>query len=220
MQGDILRAEVVCKKIIPNVSEDLVKALGLKPHQRSIGIITGTIDDVTFIALDEATKAAAVDVVYGECVFSAFVGEYTKLAGEAVGILAGESPSEVISGLEACADYIENGAFYVNGNDAGESIYLAHCISSTGTYLSEMCGVPVGTPMAYCIAPPIESFYALDAALKAADVKVVNQYLPPTPTSNFGGALMVGTQAACTAACDAFAEACIYVANNPLSLSR
>ena len=65
MLGDTIRANVVCQKIIPNVSEDLAKELNLKSHQKSLGLITGSIDDVTFIALDEATKSAEVDVVYG-----------------------------------------------------------------------------------------------------------------------------------------------------------
>jgi len=214
--GEIIRANVVCQNVIPNVSEDLARALNLKPHQRSLGLITGSIDDVTFIALDESTKAADVEVIYAECVFSAFVGNFTTFAGEAIGILAGENPAEVKSGLESCANYIKNGAFFVNGNDNGESIYLAHCISSTGIYLSEMAGIPVGTPLAYCIAPPIESIYGIDAALKAADVKICKTYLPPTATSNFGGALMTGSQSACKAACEAFAQACQYIANNPI----
>ena len=32
--------------------------------------------------------------------------------------------------------------------------------------------MPQGTPMAYLIAPPLEATYALDAALKAADVEL------------------------------------------------
>jgi ethanolamine utilization protein EutL len=32
--GEIIRANVVCQNIIPNVSEDLAKALNLKPHHR------------------------------------------------------------------------------------------------------------------------------------------------------------------------------------------
>lgn len=216
MTGEKIRANVVCQKIIPNVSDDLAKALNLKPHLKSLALITGSIDDVTFIALDEATKAADVEIVYGECVFSAFVGNFTSLAGEAIGILAGENPAEVKSGLEACAHYIENGAFFVNGNDNGESIYLAHCISSTGTYLSETAEIEAGTPLAYCIAPPIEAIYGIDAALKAADVKICKTYLPPTATSNFGGALMTGTQSACQAACEAFAQAVEYIAHNPM----
>ena len=87
-QGDILRADVVCKKIVPNVSDDLAKALKLKPHHKSIALITATIDDVTFIALDEATKAADVEIVYAECNYSGFEGHLADLAGEAIGILA------------------------------------------------------------------------------------------------------------------------------------
>ena len=53
-----------------------------------------------------------------------------------------------------------------------------------------------------------------DAALKAADVKMVALYNPPSET-NFGGGLLTGTQSACKSACDAFANAVQYVADNP-----
>lgn len=218
VQGDILRAEVVTKKIIPNVSEDLAKALKLKPHHKSIGIITASIDDVTFIALDECTKTADVDVVYAECNYSGFEGHLADLAGEAIGIIAGPNPAEVKSGLEACAYECENGAYYIYANDDENSIYLAHNISSSGTFLSIGAGVEPGVPLAYCIAPPTESIYAMDAALKAADVKLIEMYYPPYSTSKYGGGLFTGSQSACQAACDAFAQASIYVARNPLTV--
>ncbi|MPN02645.1 Ethanolamine utilization protein EutL [bioreactor metagenome] len=56
--------------------------------------------------------------------------------------------------------------------------------------------------------------YALDAAMKAADVSMCELFAPPTET-NFGGALLTGSQSACKAACDAFAEAVKSVADNP-----
>jgi len=58
--------------------------------------------------------------------------------------------------------------------------------------------------------------YGLDAALKAADVSMKEFFGPPTET-NFGGGLLSGTQSACRAACDAFAEAVKSVANEPRS---
>ena len=46
--------------------------------------------------------------------------------------------------------------------------------------------------------------------MKAADVKLVNFFGPPTET-NFGGAHLSGSQAACKAACDAFEGAVLDV---------
>ena len=71
-----------------------------------------------------------------------------------------------------------------------------------------------GSAIAYLIAPPLESMYALDAALKVADVKLCKLYSPPSET-NFGGALLSGTQSACDAACAAFADAVEEVARMP-----
>ena len=53
------------------------------------------------------------------------------------------------------------------------------------------------------------------AALKAADVKCCVLYAPPSET-NFGGALLTGSQSACKAACDAFAYAVEAVADRPI----
>ena len=56
--------------------------------------------------------------------------------------------------------------------------------------------------------------YAMDAALKAADVTLCRLYAPPSET-NFGGGLLTGTQSACAAACAAFAAAVEEVAAQP-----
>lgn len=84
--------------------------------------------------------------------------------------------------------------------------YLAHTVSRTGTFLSREAGIREGEPLAYLIAPPVEAMTAMDAALKAADVRLAKLYEPPSET-NFGGGLLTGTQSACRAACEAFAAA-------------
>ena len=93
--------------------------------------------------------------------------------------------------------------------------YLAHTVSSVGDFLAKEAGVPVGSALAYLIAPPLEGMYAMDAALKAADVKLCKLYSPPSET-NFGGGLLSGTQSACDAACAAFAAAVAEVAARPI----
>ena len=120
------------------------------------------------------------------------------------------------SGLEAAIDMIENEAYFISANDDDTIAYYAHCISRTGSYLSEGAGVAEGEALAYLIAPPLEAMYAVDAAIKAADVKLCVLYAPPSET-NFGGALLTGNQSACKSACDAFAAAVEFVADNPVA---
>ena len=91
---------------------------------------------------------------------------------------------------------------------------LARTVSSVGTFLAKEAGVRPGTALAYLIAPPLEAMYAMDAAMKAADVTLCKLYSPPTET-NFGGGLLSGTQSACDAACAAFLQAVSEVAQRP-----
>ena len=64
MTGDLLKCNVLATHTIANVSETLAQKLGLPKEYRSIGILTADSDDVTYCALDEATKASTVRVSY------------------------------------------------------------------------------------------------------------------------------------------------------------
>ena len=215
MKRDPLKASVLAAKIIPNASPEMLKDFDNIPENyKSLALITADSDDVTYTACDEATKKADVVVAYAKSFYGGAANANTKLAGEIIGILAGPNPAEVKSGLDAAIDMIENGAYFVSANDDDSICYYAHCISRTGSYLSEGAGIPEGEALAYLIAPPLEAMYGVDAALKAADVKMCVLYAPPSET-NFGGALLTGTQSACKSACDAFATAVEYVAENP-----
>lgn len=214
MKNDRLGASVLSVKVISNVDAAMAKSLNLGPNQRSLGLITSDCDDVTYVALDEATKAAEVDVVYAKSLYAGAANASTKLAGEVIGIIAGPSPAEVKSGLEVAIQEIESGASFISSNEDDSIPYFAHCVSRTGSFLSKEANVTEGEALAYLIAPPLEAMYALDAALKAADVDIAAFYGPPSET-NFGGALLTGTQSACKAACDAFAQAVEVVASNP-----
>jgi ethanolamine utilization protein EutL len=214
--NEALRPTVLSVKIISNVSPELVKKLELQPHHKSLGLITADSDDVTYTALDEATKAAEVDVVYARSMYAGAANASTKLAGEVIGIIAGPSPAEVRSGLNAAIDFMENGSHFVSANEDNSIAYYAHCVSRTGTYLSKVAGVKEGEALAYLVAPPLEAIYGLDAAMKAADVELKEFFGPPTET-NYGGGLLTGSQSACKAACDAFAEAVKSVAQQPVN---
>ena len=214
MVGDLIPAKVLATRTIANVSETLAKKLGLPRQYRSIGLITADSDDMTYCALDEATKAAAVEVVYGKSLYAGAANASTALAGEVIGILAGPNPAEVQSGLRACVDFMNSGAGFRSANQDDSVIYFAHTVSRTGTYLSKVAGVREGEALAYLIAPPLEAMVGLDEAMKASDVELVALFEPPSET-NFGGGLLTGTQSACDAAATAFAEAVKAVADHP-----
>lgn len=214
MRNDPLRAAVLSVKLIPSLDKEMAKKLELPEGHRSIGLMTTDCDDVGYTALDDATKKADVKVVYAKSFYGGAANANTKLAGEFIGILSGPSPAEVRSGLNAAVDFIENDACFYSANEDDSIAYYAHCVSRTGSYLSETAGIEEGQALAYLIAPPIESMYALDVALKAADVQLMEFFGPPSET-NFGGGLLTGSQSACKAACDAFADAVKFVADNP-----
>ena len=207
----MIPVKVLAVRYLPNVSPALAQGLGAPTGYPSLGMLTTDSDDATYIALDAATKAAEVEVAYGRSFYAGAANASTPHAGEVIGILAGKTPGAVKSGMEAALAALERTGFEeVNGVP-----YLAHTAASVGSFLAKEAGVPVGGAIAYLIAPPLESMYALDFALKAADVRLCRLYAPPSET-NFGGALLSGTQSACAAACEAFANAVADTARKPV----
>lgn len=217
MKNEKLRPKVLSTRMIANASSDLITKLGVATNYKSLGLITSDMDDVTYTALDEATKSAQVEVLYAKSMYAGAGNASTLLAGEVIGIIGGQSPAEVQSGLNAALKFMENDGYFLSANDDNSIVYYSHLISRTGSYLSKVAGIKEGEPLAYLIAPPLESIYGLDMALKAADVKLVEFFAPPSET-NFGGGLLTGTQSACKAACEAFARAVESVAQNPMEV--
>ena len=209
-----LFADILTMQSIPRVNDQLAKQLALAPHHQSIGIVTLTIDDVGYTAIDEATKKATVDVVYAKSFYAGSANASGPLSGEMIGILAGSSPDEIRSAFEAIQQKVQYDAYFEEIGE-GHAIY-AHTVSSCGSYLAKTANVELGTALAYLIAPPAEAIVGLDAALKAADVELKVFFGPPSET-NFGGGLLSGSQSSCKAAADAFRDAISRVAENPVN---
>ena len=207
----MIPVKVLAVRYLANASPALAVGLGAPKGYPSLGLLTTDCDDATYIALDEATKAADVVVSYGRSFYAGAANASTPNAGEVIGILAGATPGAVRSGMEAALSVLQRLGF----DEVKGVPYLAHTVSSVGSFLATEAGVPLGSAVAYLIAPPLEGMYAMDAALKAADVKLCKLYNPPSET-NFGGGLLGGTQSACEAACAAFAQAVAEVAERPV----
>ena len=205
----MIETKVLAVRYLANASSALCEKLGIPKGYPSLAMLTTDCDDATYIALDEATKAAQVKVCYSRSFYAGAANASTPNAGEVIGILAGTTPGIVRSGMEAALSALKRVGFQNVGVPC-----LAHTVSSCGSFLAQESGVKEGTALAYLIAPPLESMYALDAALKAAEVKLCKLYTPPSET-NFGGGLLSGSQSACNAACEAFLQAVTEVAQRP-----
>ena len=206
----MIPVKILALRLIPNAAPALRQGLGVPVGYPALGLITTDCDDATYIALDAATKAADVRVCYARSFYGGAANATTPNAGEVLGILAGTNPETLKSGMDAARAALERIGF----EDLGGVPCLAHTVSSVGSFLAEEAGVRQGTALAYLIAPPLEAMYALDGAMKAADVKLCKLYKPPSET-NFAGGLLSGTQSACDAACKAFRDRVAEVAVRP-----
>ncbi len=213
---DPIHATPLCVQLIPQVDRNFADQLKLKSHQRSIGLISADNDHSTYVSIDEATKKADVEVVYAHSFYAGARHASGLLSGEIMAILAGPDPAEVRAGLEAALAYLRNDALWFSANENGSIVFFPHLISRTGSYLSRMCDIPLGSPIAYLIAPPNEGLVALDAALKAAAVTIASLTMPPTET-NFMAVMLSGDQPACKAAADAFQNKVLEVAAQPFN---
>ena len=215
---DPLIPNVLATRIIPRVDPALARAYGFDGLTLpAVGLITCDQDDSLYTALDEATKQSPVEVVFARSLYAGSGYPSGATSGEIFGVLAGADPEDVRRGLEACVHCLQHEAHFYSADAEGKVTFFPQVISSLGYYLSAEAGLAVGDAMAYLIATPLEAIFGVDAALKAADVRLVKNFPPPTET-NYAGAYLTGTLEACEAAAQAFAGAVIEVAGQPSSL--
>ncbi len=200
---------------LPRADPAMVRAYGGDPTKHTaLGLITVDQDDPTYVALDEATKHAQVDVIFARSFYAGAAHSSGRLSGEILGVLAASEPEAIEHALDALLRCLEHDACFYDADGKRTVTVFPHVISSLGEYLSKEAGLQPGDPMAYLVAPPMEATIGLDAALKAADVRAVKVMPPPTET-NFAAAWLTGTLDDCEAAALAFAEAVVAVANSP-----
>ncbi|MFO0598081.1 MAG: ethanolamine utilization microcompartment protein EutL [Myxococcaceae bacterium] len=210
------RPKLLSVRQLEQVEPQLGKALGLDPKRHvSAGLITCDQDDALYVALDHATKFAEVDVVYAKSFYAGSAHASGPLSGEIMGVLAGPDPSEVAEGLWALREALTSSIHFVAFEGTSGPAFFPHVIRETGRYLAPLAGIPVGSPMAYLIAPPQEALIGIDAALKSANVRLAKFFGPPTET-NFAGAYLSGAIADVEAAARAFTEAVEQVVLSPL----
>lgn len=209
-----LKPKIMARQLIHQVTPALAKQYGVKGDQVSLGLVTCDMDDALYVALDECTKYANVEVVYARSFYAGSRHASGPTSGEAIGVIAGNDPSEIKEGLDALENCLIKEAWFYTVLPEQKVSFFPHVVSSVGHYLSKIANVPVGSSLAYLIACPIEAMMGLDAAMKAARVELAKFYGPPTET-NYGGGLLSGEQTECEQAARAFAETVVQIHARP-----
>jgi len=199
-------------RVLPHADIRLAASVGAPEGTRSLAFLTCDQDDTLYAALDHATKMADVSVVFGKSFYAGSTHASGPLSGEVMGVLAARDPESLTQGVNACRLALEELFAFVSMG-GGVNIFPS-VIASIGSYLAALSGAPVGSALAYLIAPPLEAMIGLDAALKVAKVEALKIFTPPTET-NFAGAFLGGSLDSVQAAADAFTAAIADVVAQP-----
>jgi ethanolamine utilization protein EutL len=208
---------ILSTRFLPAIDAALGASLGIDADRTpSAAFVTCDQDHSLYVALDEATKHAPIEIAYARSLYAGARHAPGPLSGEVLGVLVGPDPDCVAEGLAACVRCLEHETRYyeLQMSRAGHLVF-PHVVSQLGEYLSARAGLAPGDSLAYLMAPPLEALIALDAAVKAADVRLVKTFAPPTET-NFAGGFLSGSLHECLAAAEAFLETVADVAIDPL----
>jgi ethanolamine utilization protein EutL len=211
-----VKPKLLSVRVLEQVEPSLKAAWGLQERHVSAGLLTCDQDDSLYAALDEATKAADVDVVYAKSFYAGSAHASGPYSGEVLGVLAGPDPEEVAEALWALKEALATRISFFTLEGTTGPAFFPHVISETGRYLAPLAHIAVGEPLAYLIAPPMEAMLGLDAALKASNVRLTRFFGPPTET-NFAGGYLTGSLADVEAAAQAFTETVALVVASPLA---
>ena len=128
----MIPVKVLAVRYLANAAPGLARGLGAPKGYPSLAMLTTDCDDATYIALDAATKAADVRVSYGRSFYAGAANATTPHAGEVIGVLAGQTPGAVRSGMDAALSALTRVGF----EDVKGVPCLAHTVSSVGSFLA------------------------------------------------------------------------------------
>lgn len=214
-----IEAHVTRMKLIPNVTQFHKDYLKIPEEHCCLGLIACDVENIMYLALDDASKKANVKAIYSSAAYTGKGNTWAAIRGQVVGMLSGKNVEDVRKGLQYTREFIENESELFSFDEEGSLLCFVRLIPRAGRYYQEMYSLPPDSAVAQLISSPVESTYALDKALKAGNVQIAGFMLPPTKT-NTGGAVVYGTYSACKAARDTFLSEVEYCCMHPLDVVR
>jgi ethanolamine utilization protein EutL len=113
---------VILERIIPTVlsvrriqqaDPALVTGYGGDPAKHtSLGLVTCDQDDAMYVALDEATKHAPIDVIFAKSFYAGAAHASGRLSGEILGVLGAAEPEAIEHALTALLRCLEHDACF------------------------------------------------------------------------------------------------------------
>ncbi len=140
---------VLSVRRIPAADPAVLAAYGADPARHvSLGLVTCDQDDALYVALDEATKHAPVDVVFARSFYAGSAHASGRLSGEILGVIAAADPQAIEDGLAALISCLAHDACFYDADGKRGVTVFPHVISSLGHYLSREGGRAPREPQA------------------------------------------------------------------------
>lgn len=209
-------AHITVQKLIPNVNLQYRQEWKLPDEHESAGLVSCDNEDVLILALDDATKKDQIKVAH---VQKAYVGG-NRLLGEftdaCTAIISGPRVQDVRSALSHICDYVERKCAHYSTGPAPSVNWYADWVPRAGKYMQERLGISEDTAYCYLYSTPMESTYALDAAMKASNTSLA-EVSDIVTRDNRIGAILTGSESACRAAVEAYSNAIERFAKSPMN---
>ena len=167
-----LKPRVLAVRTIPDAPRRSGRGAGAARRAARARPDHRTSDDALYVALDEGTKAAPAEVVYASSFYAGAGTRRGRCRASASASTPARDPDEIAPRWTR-ASLPRGGSVVLRSPPTTRQAlaFFPHVVRRPGRYLAPQAGIAVGAPMAYLIAPPLESIVGLDAALKAAAVR-------------------------------------------------
>ena len=105
---------------LPRADPAMVRAYGGDPDKHvALGLVTVDQDDPTYVALDEATKHAPVDVIFAKSFYAGAAHASGRLSGEILGVIGAADPESIDAGLAALVRCLAHDACFYAADAQG-----------------------------------------------------------------------------------------------------
>ena len=209
-----IQTHLLSARILPGADPALLARLGAPEGRRSLGILTTDCDDVSYTALDEATKKAAVQVVYARSMYAGASNASPPWPGNSSASFPARTLPRCAAGWRPPSP-AWSGTLLLQRGGGGFGGLLCPLHPPHRQLSFPVCPGAGGHPHGLPDRPAPGSHGGAGRRPQGRRRDPAGVLRPPPTETNFAGGLLTGQEAACRAACEAFAQAVRQVALAP-----